>query len=276
MHRDLKPENLLLHDGIIKLADFGFCKPLESEDEISKTMLGSPIYMAPEVLKGEEYSIKADIWSLGVVLFRMLFGFCPFESNNIGKLIMIIEEEDIKIPKEPRVSPEVTKLLRRMITKNPLYRADWAEVFSYEIKNGELFRSTALRDRTPRSALKKSFTLSETTMTNSSHPSPAPNNLEPPSARRYQQEGSELLYNPRHQPTLNNGELRKTYQPKSPFRENFKKDLMMKNHQKSIEIMSLATALMVYDHNEALALAYSIMKNVEKEFSNIFESLKKE
>lgn len=47
MHRDLKPENLLLHDGIIKLADFGFCKPLENEDEISRTMLGSPIYMAP-------------------------------------------------------------------------------------------------------------------------------------------------------------------------------------------------------------------------------------
>ena len=53
MHRDLKPENLLLHDGLIKLADFGFCKPLETEDEISRTMLGSPIYMAPEVLKGE-------------------------------------------------------------------------------------------------------------------------------------------------------------------------------------------------------------------------------
>ena len=78
MHRDLKPENLLLHDGIIKLADFGFCKPLENEDEISKTMLGSPIYMAPEILKGESYSIKSDIWSLGVVLFRMLYGYCPF------------------------------------------------------------------------------------------------------------------------------------------------------------------------------------------------------
>jgi serine/threonine protein kinase len=56
-------------------------------------------------LKGETYSIKSDIWSLGVVLFRMLYGFCPFESNNIGKLIMIIEEEDIVIPPQPPISP---------------------------------------------------------------------------------------------------------------------------------------------------------------------------
>jgi serine/threonine-protein kinase ULK/ATG1 len=167
MHRDLKPENLLLHDGIIKLADFGFCKPLENEDEISKTMLGSPIYMAPEILKGETYSIKSDIWSLGVVLFRMLYGFCPFESNNIGKLIMIIEEEDIVIPNQPRISPEVVKLLRRMITKNPTLRSDWSEIFAYEIKNGELVRTGSLRDRTPKNNLKRSFTLSETTNANS-------------------------------------------------------------------------------------------------------------
>ena len=89
-------------------------------------MLGSPIYMAPEVLKGEEYTIKADIWSLGVVLFRMLYGYCPFESNNIGKLILLIEQEEIKIPRDKGISPEVVKLLRRMITKNPEMRADWA------------------------------------------------------------------------------------------------------------------------------------------------------
>lgn len=52
MHRDLKPSNILLSDGIIKLADFGFCKSLESHRDLAQTMLGSPIYMAPEVLKG--------------------------------------------------------------------------------------------------------------------------------------------------------------------------------------------------------------------------------
>ena len=79
MHRDLKPSNILLHNGKIKLGDFGFCKGLESQRDLAQTMLGSPIYMAPEVLKGEIYTIKADIWSLGVVTYEMAFGFCPFE-----------------------------------------------------------------------------------------------------------------------------------------------------------------------------------------------------
>lgn len=87
MHRDMKPDNIFFHNGVIKLGDFGFCKNLGSAEDMAKTMLGSPIYMAPEVLKGEIYSIKADIWSLGVVLYEMVFGHCPFQSNSIANLI---------------------------------------------------------------------------------------------------------------------------------------------------------------------------------------------
>ena len=69
LHRDLKCANIFLfNDGVVKLGDFGFCKSLENAN-MTKTMLGSPIYMAPEILRGEIYSTKADIWSLGVVLY---------------------------------------------------------------------------------------------------------------------------------------------------------------------------------------------------------------
>ena len=91
MHRDLKPENILLKDGILKIADFGFCKVLENSDDMVLTMLGSPIFMAPEILNGNPYTIKGDIWSLGVILFLMLFGYCPFQSTNICQLIILYE-----------------------------------------------------------------------------------------------------------------------------------------------------------------------------------------
>ena len=97
MHRDLKPTNILLNDGVVKLADFGFCRSLKSKDELAHTMLGSPIYMAPEILRGFDYSQKADVWSLGVVLYEMLFGFCPFEEKSIAKLIMLLDNAELVI-----------------------------------------------------------------------------------------------------------------------------------------------------------------------------------
>ena len=91
MHRDLKPDNIFFHNGVVKVGDFGFCKSLEKA-EMTKTMLGSPIYMAPEILNGQIYSNKADIWSIGVVLYEMLYGYCPFESSSIPKLIEVLKE----------------------------------------------------------------------------------------------------------------------------------------------------------------------------------------
>ena len=102
-----------------------------------------------------------------------------------------------------------------MITKNANLRAEWSEVFSYEIRNGELYR-TSVRDKTPKNTLKRSFTLSETTNTNSSGVQSSLTNVEP-SVRILQQPigGSDLIYNPRQG---YNNELRSTYTEKSPFR----------------------------------------------------------
>lgn len=73
MHRDFKLANILLHEGNIKIADFGFAKLLSGED-YATTMLGSPLNMAPEVLGGNKYNNKADIWSIGACIYEMVYG----------------------------------------------------------------------------------------------------------------------------------------------------------------------------------------------------------
>jgi serine/threonine protein kinase len=117
LHRDIKPSNVLVHNtDIIKIADFGFCKSLFGELEMTKTMVGSPIYMAPELLRGMEYSQKADVWSLGVLLYEMLFKCCPFEEKNIPNLISLIERQDLRFPKT--IPENIKSLLRGMLAKD--------------------------------------------------------------------------------------------------------------------------------------------------------------
>jgi calcium/calmodulin-dependent protein kinase I len=84
IHRDLKPENLLLAQphrlDLVKIADFGFAKILPSGNT-TRSILGSPGYVAPEIRQGKEYDGAVDIWSLGVIIYVLLFGFTPFDSD---------------------------------------------------------------------------------------------------------------------------------------------------------------------------------------------------
>jgi len=80
MHRDIKPENILidsLDDLYIKLTDFGFAAFFKEKDKL-KDVLGSPIYMPPEIVNLQPYGSKVDIWSAGVVVYVLLCGKPPF------------------------------------------------------------------------------------------------------------------------------------------------------------------------------------------------------
>jgi len=131
LHRDLKPANILLHNGILKIADFGFCKPLEDQLDLTKTMVGSPIYMAPEILKGDNYNMKADIWSMGVVLFEMLFGYCPYEDRTIYRLLTQINEKPLTIPPNSKISKKTQELIYKLLVVNPLVRIEWLQLLNY-------------------------------------------------------------------------------------------------------------------------------------------------
>ena len=87
IHRDLKPENIFLTiDLKIKIGDFGIAKQLNNNNEFAKTLVGTPIYMAPEILRGEEYNKKVDIWSLGCIIYELCTSNYYFENKTQGKI----------------------------------------------------------------------------------------------------------------------------------------------------------------------------------------------
>jgi len=95
LHRDLKPQNLLLSDltdnATLKIADFGFARCLQPMD-MAATICGSPLYMAPEILRHEKYDARADLWSVGAILFELLVGRPPFQGTNPMQLLANIEK----------------------------------------------------------------------------------------------------------------------------------------------------------------------------------------
>jgi serine/threonine-protein kinase ULK/ATG1 len=81
VHRDLKPSNILIHNHEVKIGDFGFSKLIEEGSELMTSVVGSPQYMSPQILEGVEYTSKTDVWSMGIVLYEMLYGKPPYEGG---------------------------------------------------------------------------------------------------------------------------------------------------------------------------------------------------
>lgn len=131
VHRDLKPENLLLdkHKRIIKLVDFGLGRFYDVHTKV-ETACGSPCYAPPEMLSKFKYEpIKADIWSLGIVLYAMLAGFLPFDDDNTEVLYQKIIEGKFSMPNW--ISPEAQDLLGRIINKDPEKRISIAQIYEH-------------------------------------------------------------------------------------------------------------------------------------------------
>ncbi|EGR30075.1 protein kinase domain protein [Ichthyophthirius multifiliis] len=131
-HRDLKPENILIHNGIAKIADFGFSKAINydmRDTANSGTSVGTPYYMSPQIILGQDYSIKCDVWSLGVMYYETLYGMVPFQDkNSIESLAQKIQQGNIQYPAFVKISNDLKELLQKMLTVEEEKRISMTEV----------------------------------------------------------------------------------------------------------------------------------------------------
>jgi len=123
VHRDMKLENIILSGDIRPtLTDLGFAKQV-SENDILKTRCGTPSYVAPEILLGEEYNHSVDVWSLGVILYVLLFCEYPFYGETLEELYSQILEARVTFPVEAhKVSEESKDLIKKMLHPEPKER----------------------------------------------------------------------------------------------------------------------------------------------------------
>lgn len=118
----------------IVIADLGFAKQLD-EDELAKTQCGTPLYMAPEILNGQSYDSKVDVWSLGTIFFEMLTGFQPFTGMNKEDLKRNIEKGNYMFPKSIKMSLEGLDFLNCCLQHNPKERMSWDELMKHNYLN---------------------------------------------------------------------------------------------------------------------------------------------
>jgi serine/threonine protein kinase len=130
LHRDLKPQNILLTDDYnIKIADFGFARKVD-KNMLLNTLCGSPMYMAPEIINKQDYSIKSDLWSVGVIIYQMIYGRVPFEVNNFVQLIKKINNEKISYKDDKiKISPLCLDLIKNLLQVDVDNRISWDQFF---------------------------------------------------------------------------------------------------------------------------------------------------
>ncbi|KAL6535217.1 Phosphoenolpyruvate carboxylase kinase 4 [Orobanche minor] len=120
-HRDIKPDNILFNSyNELKLADFGSAECFGSGGGLMSGIVGTPYYVAPEVVAGMEYNEKVDVWSAGVILYIMLAGIPPFYGESAREVFESVLRANLRFPRSVfgSVSSEAKDLLRRMLCKD--------------------------------------------------------------------------------------------------------------------------------------------------------------
>jgi uncharacterized protein (TIGR03067 family) len=130
IHRDIKPANIWLEadTGRLKILDFGLARAAENDQNLTQSgaIVGTPAYMAPEQASGDNVDQRSDLFSLGCVLYRMAAGELPFKGKNAVSTLLAMATQQPKPPSEvnPEIPPALSKLILRLLAKNPAERPD--------------------------------------------------------------------------------------------------------------------------------------------------------
>jgi len=133
IHRDLKPQNILVTNELdIKITDFGFARKFDN-GVLFNTLCGSPMYMAPEIINKQDYSIKSDLWSVGIIIYQMFYGKVPFDVSNFVQLIKKINNEQIHFPSDKiEISSLAINLIKSLLTVDVQKRIEWDMFFYHQ------------------------------------------------------------------------------------------------------------------------------------------------
>ena len=124
LHRDIKSDNVLVNfDGQVKLADFGFAVNLTTEESKRTSVVGTPYWMAPELIKAEQYDSSVDVWSLGITLIEMAEGEPPFMNLPVLKALLTITTRPPSTLKDKSWSPAIKDFLKQCLEVKPDKRA---------------------------------------------------------------------------------------------------------------------------------------------------------
>ncbi|CAH8476579.1 unnamed protein product [Schistosoma rodhaini] len=139
VYRDLKLDNLLLDsEGFVKMADFGLCKEGMGPDDRTSTFCGTPEFLAPEVLTDSSYTRAVDWWGLGVLIFEMLVGECPFPGESEEEIFDSIVNKSVCYPNY--LSMEAKLIMGRLLRRNAAQRLGSSAQDAEEIKRQPFFR----------------------------------------------------------------------------------------------------------------------------------------
>ncbi|XP_055487662.1 LOW QUALITY PROTEIN: serine/threonine-protein kinase 36-like, partial [Leucoraja erinacea] len=127
LHRDLKPQNVLIgKGGVLKLCDFGFARAMGLQTLVLTSIKGTPLYMSPELVEERPYDHRADLWSLGCILYELHAGRPPFYTSSIFQLVSLIVRDPVQWPKG--ISPHFKSFLQGLLTKDPRKRLSWPDL----------------------------------------------------------------------------------------------------------------------------------------------------